>query len=615
MTIPEDYIPFILSDVDVFLKKDGSVFVNTKSGYYRIDGFSHQKYAWVISNIDGRRSIAQISSSLNLASDIVEFTSICIDLHGKLIGLRNRNDEVIVPEHENHPSNQSGELPSIIHDYGKTEFSSVGILGGGTAGYLTALALRIKHPTLKITLIESSGIPVIGVGEATTPLIIDFLHKYLNLDIVDFYRSVRPTWKLGIKFLWGQPSPFSFINPFGTDDLLMSELKDGHLNNSTLESMLISHEKGMIVQQDSDNPESIMDKVGYAYHLDNKLFLAYLKQKIKTAGITMIDERIKGFDLDPENGEISALINEQGKKINFDLYVDCSGFRSFLLGGALQSKFISFRSSLMTDTAITGILENPVHIPPYTLAETMEHGWNWQIPLRDEHHRGYVFSSDFCNEDQAWEEMVRLNPEIKNPVTVKFMSGKMESFWLKNVVGIGNAYGFVEPLESTGIHMIIEEIKMLSDNFPVRKSDYAIRKIINEKISLQWDYLRWYLAVHYKFNHRLQTPFWQECQRKTDISGVQDLIDLYQEEGPLYLRSKINPQLLRPFFHDSVFGPFGFDYILVGQKVPFRAKFKPFSNQDQWINKKNRQSNLLQMAVDQKSALALIEKYPELLKF
>jgi tryptophan 7-halogenase len=614
MNFYEDWIPFLLPNVEVLLKSDGSVIIHSEKGFLKIEGLTHRDYGWLIVHVNGENSISEMTPS----PERVRITTLCHQLHGMLIGFKNKNGVIIPPDNvagSPIPTEQDS-TPKVRGNAGETDFSHIGILGGGTAGYLTALAFRKKYPALGITLIESSDIPVIGVGEATTPLIVDFLHNYLQLDIVDFYQKVQPTWKLGIKFLWGQPAPYSFINPFGTDDLLMTEFQDGNLNHSTLESILISYDKGMIVQEPiSGELTSIMNKVGYAYHLDNKLLLSYLKQKILEAGVIILDNKIKGYDLDPESSGISALITEQGAKLKFELYIDCSGFRSFLLGGALKSEFISFQSSLYTDTAVTGIIENDQNtIPPYTLAETMNHGWNWQIPLRKQHHRGYVFSSAFCNEDQAWTEMQLLNPGIKDPGLVRFASGRREEFWLKNVVGIGNSYGFVEPLESTGIHMIIEEIRTLIDNFPQRKSDKAIQKFINEKIGLQWDYLRWYLALHYKYNQRLNTPFWLECRQNTNISGAADLVDLYREEGPLYLKTSVTPQLFRSFFHDTVFGPFGFDYILMGQKIPFRAKYEAKDDRKQWMHKRQYRRDLADRAMDQRSALSLIDRHTHLLK-
>ncbi|MBK8505446.1 MAG: tryptophan 7-halogenase [Saprospiraceae bacterium] len=613
-----DSIPFILPDLDIILKEDGQVFINTKSGFYKIEGLTHQKCAWIIAHVDGKHTIAELLEVPDSILDESNVDMLFEGLHGKLIGFKDNHHDRLRKKIHLSPASASlqDHFAEIKSASEKSDFANIGILGGGTAGYLTALALKKKSPSCKITLIESSSIPVIGVEEATTPLIIDFLHRDLQLDIVEFYNAVRPTWKLGIKFLWGNPAPYSFINPFGTGDLLISELDEGHLNNATLESVLIQHEKGIFTREyGKETPRSLMNRVGYAYHLDNKLFLSYLKQKILAAGIIIQDRQVKAVNLKAETGDVDSMITKDGEKLTFDLYVDCSGFRSMLLGHALQSRFISFSSSLITDAAVIGTLKNPDGpIPPYTLAETMDHGWNWKIPLQDQHHRGYVFSSSFCSEDQVWEEMKRIDPNIENPSTVKFTSGKRESFWLKNVIGIGNSYGFVEPLESTGIHMIIEEIRMLTENFFIRKSNQTIKKLINEKISHQWDYLRWYLALHYKFNHRLQTTFWQTCQKETNISGVHELVDLFQEEGPLYLRSGISPHLMRSFFRDQVFGPFGFDYILMGQKVPFQAKHLPNSTAQQWGEKKSVQVNIANQALDQRSALEHILKNNKLVQ-
>ena len=613
----EELIPFLLENVDVILKKEGSVVVHKQSNAFLINGLNWRQVAWMISMIDGSRTTEEIRrQSMGLFDDL-NMTDFFLEVEGLLVGFKTRSGRnVKVGDKVSHKNTYLKKPDPISTSDSQTEIKHIGILGGGTAGYLTALALRKKRPGIKVSLIESSRIPVIGVGEATTPLIVDFLHRYLDFELSTFYRAVNPTWKLGIKFIWGLPKPYSFINPFGTSDLLNAELHDQNLNESTIESTLIHYEKGMILQE-SENVgfRSVMDRVGYAYHLDNQRLINFLREHLHSAGVEVLDRTIKRSDLDADTGQISTIWTERGEAMKFDMYVDCSGFSSFLLGKTLNVPFHSYRKSLFTDRAITGVLDNQEgQISPYTLAQTMQHGWNWSIPLRYEDHRGYVFSSAFCTDDQAWDEMKAINPGLHNPRVLKFQSGRRSDFWIKNVVGIGNSYAFVEPLESTGIHMIIEEIKLLVEHLPAKLSDQGIRKIVNDKINLQWDYLRWYLALHFKYNRSISSAFWDVCNHETDVSGIQELIDLHTEEGPLYLRYNVSPQLLRPFFHDSVFGPYGFDYILLGQKVPFRNAHPPLESAEEWSQRKNSYRNICSRATDVRTALDVIEKHPELLK-
>ena len=202
------------------------------------------------------------------------------------------------------------------------------------------------------------------------------------------------------------------------------------------------------------------------------------------------------------------------------------------------------------------------HIKPFTTAETMNAGWCWNTPSVEDDHRGYVFSSQFLSDDEAAEEMRSKNPGMGDHRVIRFKTGRREHFWKGNVVAIGNSYGFVEPLESTGLHMIILEINQLVLNFPRSKKDTAIRGIVNRTLNAHWDDVRWFLAVHYRFNKKLDTPFWQACRNAVDIGGAQERVDLFRERTPLTYRQS---QFFKP---EEVFGDFAYDVLLLGQRVP-----------------------------------------------
>ncbi|HIK07977.1 MAG TPA: tryptophan 7-halogenase [Trichormus sp. M33_DOE_039] len=448
-------------------------------------------------------------------------------------------------------------------------YQTVGILGGGTAGYLAALAFRAFHPDIKVTLLESSAIPVIGVGEATTPELVKFLHspRFLGLDIVDFYRRVAPTWKLGIKFQWGLPDDYNFTFPFQRGRLLESFLYDATLNNQSLGAMLMNSDRAPIFDQGDGKPLSLLHLIRWAYHLDNRRFIGYLKEEAIAAGIDHLDVQICDAQLAPDGESITHLITEDGRKLAYDLYIDCSGFRSFLLEQKLGSKFVSYQDTLFTDQAIAATVPHNGTIKPYTLAETMNNGWCWNIPFEDADHRGYVFSSAFCSVDQALAEMRAKNPGMGEPWVVKFRSGRHEHFWKGNVVAIGNSYAFVEPLESTALHMIVLELELLMNNLPASKRDEGIKSTLNRKINERWDALRWFLGIHYKFNRRLSTPFWQAANQDTDISGAAERIALFQERAPLSYRNSLFYTVHPPeFFSDD----HSYDTLLMGQKVATR---------------------------------------------
>ncbi|MEH1895045.1 MAG: tryptophan 7-halogenase [Nostoc sp.] len=491
-------------------------------------------------------------------------------------------------------------------------YQTVGILGGGTAGYLAALAFRAFRPDIKVTLLESSAIPVIGVGEATTPELVKFLHspRFLGLDIVDFYERVRPTWKLGIKFQWGLPDDYEFTFPFQRGRLLESLLYDSTLNNQSLGAMLMSADRAPIFDRGDGTPLSLLHQIRWAYHLDNRRFVRYLREEAIAAGIEHIDVKISDAQISADGETITHLITEDGRQLTYDLYIDCSGFRSLLLEQKLGSKFVSYQDTLSTDRAIAATVPHNGTVKPYTLAETMNNGWCWNIPFEDADHRGYVFSSAFCSDDQALEEMRAKNPGMGDPWVVKFRSGRHEDFWKGNVVAIGNSYAFVEPLESTAIHTIVLELELLLTNFPASKRDEGIKSVLNRKMSDRWDALRWFLGIHYKFNHRLSTPFWQAANRDTDISGAIERLALFSERAPLSYRNSLFYPLHPPdFFSDD----HSYDTLLAGQQVPARF-MEPVEDPATWQRQMAILKGLASTAMPQHEALSCLrEKRQDLL--
>ncbi len=439
----------------------------------------------------------------------------------------------------------------------------VGIVGGGTAGYLAALALRRKVPGLAVTLIESPDVPIIGVGEATTPLMPQFLHVDLGLDIHTLFAEVQPTFKLGIRFLWGAPGTGDFNYPFGPLHLLEPLVYGDGVQACSLQSLLmVADAVGLSLDA---NGSAFWNGLGTetAYHLDNERFVAYLQRRAAEAGIERLEATIA--DVEVAEDEVSALVTADGRRRAFDLYVDCTGFRSLLLERALGSQWISFSKSLFTDRAIVGPVPHGGRVRPYTTAETMTAGWCWGTPQADADHRGYVYASAFLSDDEAEDEMRRANPGMGMARPVRFRAGRHEHFWLGNVVALGNAYGFVEPLESTALHMLIRQIGLLAGLFPLRRGERSLQPLLNRKVGGWWDYLRWFLALHYRFNRRLDTPFWRACREEVDIEQHAELLVAFRERGPL----SYDPAVRNAFdYPDPLWGPEGIDALLLGQGVP-----------------------------------------------
>lgn len=485
-----------------------------------------------------------------------------------------------------------------------TTLGSVGIVGGGTAGYLTALGLRRAFPDLTVSVIASSKIPVIGVGEATTPLLPKYLHTFLGLDVIELYEKVQPTWKFGIKFEWGKPGDYYFNYPFQPGDVLDSLVYEGHINGCNHQSRLMSMDRTQVLELPDGSWRSYMYQSPFAYHLENKRFVAYLEEQVLAAGIHLVDRTVVDSEV-RDDQTIGRLVCEEGDRLEYDLYIDCSGFRSLLLE-KLGSRFESFETSLPTNAAITARVPNHGFIKPYTTARTMKHGWCWVIPHGGKDHLGYVHCSAFCSLDEAERELHETFPGGEGHVgVVRFRSGRHEHFWLGNVVAIGNAYAFVEPLESTAIHVIIEEINCLLNNFPERLEECRhIVRHVNERVNSRWDQLRGFLAIHYKFNGRLDTEFWKFCRQELDISEAQKYVDVFHEMAPLYARRH------RLWEAPELFDDAGYDTLLLGQGVASRL-MQPRSTREQWRARFDAGSVVLQTAKTHAEALSFFAEHPE----
>jgi tryptophan halogenase len=489
---------------------------------------------------------------------------------------------------------------------------SIGVIGGGTAGYLTALAIRKAHPELEVTLVESSSVPIIGVGEATTPLMPNFLHGLLGFEIQELFDEVKPTFKLGIRFEWGEPGDSYFNYPFGPSSLLEPYTYDKNITNYSLYSMLMSAGALPLVEANHGQHHSFL-KPYTAYHLDNVRFVGFLTKKAKERGVKCIDalidraETCDGFDGCPE---IAGIHLADGRRLQFDLYLDCTGFRSLLLEKTLQSKFISYEKSLFTDTAIVADVPHGGRLKPYTLAETMDSGWCWNIPQVELDHRGYVFSSAFCKREEAIAEMRRKNPSMHEHRIVTFRSGRHEVFWQSNVIAIGNAYAFVEPLESTALHMIITQIRLLLDVLPVRMNERGIPRFLNRKVAEHWDYIKWFLSLHYRFNRKLDTPFWRACREETDVSEHGELLSYFQERGPLSYHPS-GPGFFK--IPDPLWGPSGIDVILLGQKVPSRVPL-PVGSEADWKERLKLRQEIVSVCLKQEQAIKVLESHAPLLR-
>lgn len=487
-----------------------------------------------------------------------------------------------------------------------TEYRTVCVLGGGTAGYLAALALRALLPKLSITLIESSKIPIIGVGEATTSELPPFLHRILGIDPVEFFRKVLPTFKLGIRFDWGRPAPYRFYYPFDRGSPLEGHLYEGDIRHVTLLSSMMEAGKIHILDGASDGPDSLLPAYPFAYHLDNKRFVRFLAERAHEVGIEYLDREIVDAGLSSDGENIDHLITAEGERLTYDLYIDCTGFRSFLLEKKLGSPFISYADSLFTDTAVVASVPHGGVIGPYTLAETMDAGWCWNIPQMEENHRGYVFASEFLSRDQAEAEMRRKNAGMGDAWMVRFRSGRHEHFWRGNVVAIGNSYGFVEPLESTAIQVVLREALLLASNFPRFKNEASVKDGLNQAVGSYWDYICGFLSIHYRYNQRLDTDFWKACRERVEVSRALPVLARYREGAPLVHRP-MRSKLLN-------FNEFGHDMLLMGQDVAPERYLEPRETRAQHAARLRSVKLLVDRAFPHLEGLELLQRRPDLIE-
>lgn len=444
------------------------------------------------------------------------------------------------------------------------------VLGGGSAGLLAAVTLKTRLPDCEVRLIHSSKLGIIGVGEGTTPVLPEHLHGYLKIDRREFYPQAKPTWKLGVRFVWGPRKYFHYsFEPqlnfvYGGLSRSTGYYCDEAMDACNLSTALMEADCVFPVTRDG----RLQFLPGVAYHLENAVFVEFLEQHALRLGVEFLDDTITQVDQDEQG--ITCLHTASQQAVTADLYLDCSGFRSLLLGDRLAEPFVSFRESLFCDRAIVGGWQRTTEpIKPYTLSETMQAGWSWQIEHRDRINRGYVYSSDFLSDEEAETELRTQNPQLDQTRIVNFHSGYYQRSWVKNVVAIGNAAGFVEPLEATALGEICTACHALADT--IREGQHEIRpslvKAFNLRHQRAWEIIRRFLALHYKFNTRLETPFWKACQADTNLAGAEPIVEYYQENGPGVFYHQLYLDPLDPFGID------GYLTMLVGMKVPHQGKF------------------------------------------
>ncbi len=421
------------------------------------------------------------------------------------------------------------------------------ILGGGTAGWMAAAALsRVFQRRLDITLIESSNLPIVGVGEATIPAILDFLH-FLGVAEHDFMAATQGTYKLGIVFQDWLREPHRYWHPFGTFG--------GSINNRPF------HHYWHKARRDGRDPRvpdySLAASLGerckflgvpagssqlaagfrYALHFDAGLVGRYLRTLAERAGVNRIEATVTGARRHA-NGHIAALSLAGGGSIAADLFLDCSGFRGALIGGELDVPYLDWRHWLPCDRAVAAPSPALKPSPPYTLAAAHPAGWRWQIPLRHRTGNGVIYSSRWMQDEEAEQLLLRgIGAEpLAPPRRLRFTPGRRTAFWAGNCVALGLASGFLEPLESTSIQLVISGIYKLIDHFPDR--DFGAHNIAayNRSMIEEFDHVRDFIILHYCLTKRTDSAFWRSCAAMELPQSLQERINLYRETARIIPR-------------------------------------------------------------------------------
>ncbi|HVY24039.1 MAG TPA: tryptophan halogenase family protein [Steroidobacteraceae bacterium] len=420
------------------------------------------------------------------------------------------------------------------------------ILGGGTSGWMCAAALSrmLDREQVSITLIESSDIGTIGVGEATIPTIHTF-NSLLGLDEADLLRATQGTFKLGIKFDdWGRLGD-SYIHPFGSYGIDRPEVKFhqmwlrlkaaakkvgdiGEYNVSAVAAMLNRFAVGSATR-------GLGSTIRYAYHIDAQLYARYLRSYSEGRGVHRIDGIVSHAE-QREDGFVASVVLKDGRRVEGDLFIDCSGFRGVLINGAVGVGYEDWTHWLPCDRAVALPCANPGSLPPYTRAIADHAGWRWRIPLRHRLGNGYVYSSAELD-DEAAER--RLRETIEGEITgeprfIRFVAGHRHKLWERNVVAIGLAGGFIEPLESTSIHLVQTGIARLILLFPDKSFNPALRDEFNKSSILEYEQIRDFIILHYKLTERDDSPFWRRCRAMPVPDSLGQKIELFRDGGRIF---------------------------------------------------------------------------------
>jgi tryptophan halogenase len=424
------------------------------------------------------------------------------------------------------------------------------IVGGGTAGWMAAAALaRVLGRHVRIRLVESSSIGTVGVGEATIPAIRHF-NRLLGLDEADFLASTQGTYKLGIEFRGWRREGHSYFHPFGVYGCSLDA-------NYTHQYWLRLHQMGEGGEITDYSLCAVMAALGHytspltdtrdvlsiifsAYHFDAALYAQYLRRYAERLGVIRLDRDIVDVALRGEDGFIDAVIAEGGERLSADFFIDCTGFAGLLIEKALNAGYEEWTHWLPCDRAWAVPSTGSGRIAPFTRSTAREAGWQWRIPLRHRVGNGYVFSSQHLGEEEARQTLLANldGAALAEPKLLRFNTGRRRRAWVKNCLSLGLASGFLEPLESTSIHLIQMGITRLLDLFPGKAINPVEVAEYNALSEVEWETVRDFLILHYHVTERAGSGFWDHCRNMDIPDSLRERIALFRQKGRVCTRAR-----------------------------------------------------------------------------
>lgn len=440
------------------------------------------------------------------------------------------------------------------------------IVGGGTAGWMTAAALsHVLRGTVQIDLVESEAIGTVGVGEATIPPILLF-NALLGIDENEFIRETRATFKLGIQFQDWHRQGHTYFHPFGQYGSRMDaasfhqywlRLKAEGLDDDldAYSPTAMAARLGRFSRPKGD-PRSVDSQMAYAFHFDASLYAGFLRKRSERAGVKRHEGRISDVRL-TDDGAIESVALEDGRVLDADFFIDCSGFRGLLIEGALKTGYEDWTHWLPCDRAVAMPCASAEAPAPYTRSIAMEAGWRWRIPLQHRTGNGYVYCSDHISDDEA---QARLRGSLEGealgePNLLRFRTGRRRKAWNRNCLAIGLSSGFLEPLESTSIHLIQSGITRLLMSFPDTGFATADIDTYNRLSQLEYERVRDFVILHYHATERADTPLWRQVAAMDIPDSLRSKIEQFRSRGRVFR------------FEDELFQETSWIAVLLGQGV------------------------------------------------